>query len=236
MPSKRPDEYREIMDRLQLHIGDFATVAAKLGLINGKTLADVIDAVKTIAQFGRALRRAVLLFWRGDINEFDFIDRMVSAIDEQYRRAWREGMRANGLDPIMDNQPGWDKVLNQRINKEYDYVLDFGTAILKAREDGQPVDALYARADLWIQRYNEVADLAKITTGGDKKYIWLWGATKEHCKHCEWLQGVVAFGSVWTASGWRPKDSALECGGYRCECGLYETQLPITKKQPTDLR
>lgn len=236
MPLEKREKRREIYDRLCLHIGDFATLAAKLGLIDGKTFADISDAIKTLAQFSRMLRRAVLNFWRGDTNEFEFIDAMMSAIDEQYRRAWREGMRANGLDPVFDNQPQWDKALNQRINQEHNYILDFGAAILKAREEGAPIDALYARADLWIQRYNEVVDLAKITTGGDKKYIWLWGATEEHCTQCAWLQGVVAFGSVWKASGWVPKGSNLECGGFNCECGVYETDLPITKKQPTDLR
>ena len=235
MHSEKVDR-AEIKARLTDTVCDFTTLAARMGMIGDKTLADIVDAIKTIAQFERMLRTAVLRLWWGDISQIDFLDRMIYAIDEQYRRAWREGMRSNGLDPVMDNRPEWDKVLKARINQEYDHVLDFGAAILKSKEDGGKIDALYARVDLWVARYSEVVDLAKVTTGGDKKYGWALGMTEKHCTHCQELSKIVAFGSDWVASGWRPQSSALECGGFHCDCSFYETDKPITKKQPGDVK
>lgn len=223
--------YKSVMALLSDRVNDVADFAAKFGLLDGQPLSDIMDLVKTISQYRRALRRAVLLFWRGDEDTFQFIDRMIYATDEQFRRAWREGMREIGLDPA-NMRPEWGAVLEGRIAGEQNYVLSFAEAIRKARDTGAPIDPLYTRVELWVNKYNEVKELAKVTCGKEKRYRFNLGGAVDHCDTCAWLDGVVAFGDVWAGSGVMPQSRSLICGGYNCQCGLTETQDPITKKQP----
>jgi len=229
-----PSEYKAIIANLQDTVCDLSDFCKTFGIVDGRTLADVADLIKTIAQFRRMLRRAVLLFWRGDDDLFSFIDRMIYAIDEQYRRAWREGMREINLDPARDMRPEWEGVLQARIEQEYNYVLDLAQAVESARNENKPVDPLYSRVEIWVNRYNEVKDLAKTTCGADRRFVFRLGGAIDHCDTCQWLDGVVAFGSVWRDSGVMPQSPELICGGYHCQCRLEETDAPITDKQPQD--
>lgn len=230
----KPEERKAIVEQLQDSIGNIADFCNRFGLVDRKGLVGILDAVKTIAQFSRMLKRAVLELWRGTENEFEFIDRVTYAIDEQYRRAWREGMRQVGLDPERVFLAEWENVLNNRIEQEYNHVLDLAEAIIRAREDGKPVDALYARADLWVSRYEEVRNLAMITCGREQRLIWKLGIA-EHCNTCLALDGIVAFARDWEASGWRPQSPNLECRGYNCKCSLSPTDAAPTDKQPRDV-
>ncbi len=58
-----------------------------------------VRVIKTQAFYDRALRAAVWDFYRGDMDAFGFIDKMVYLITEQFTRAWNEGMRSIDLDP-----------------------------------------------------------------------------------------------------------------------------------------
>lgn len=229
-----PEERKAIVEKLQDSIGDIADFCNRFGLVDRKGLLPILEMVKTIAQFSRMLKRAVLELWRGTENEFEFIDRMTYAIDEQYRRAWNEGMRSVGLDPVRDMLAEWENVLNARIEQEYNYVLDFADAILKAREEGGPVDALYSRAELWVSRYEELRNLAMVTCGREKRLVWQLGVA-EHCDTCLALHGIVAYARVWEASPWRPQGRNLRCGGFNCKCSLSPTDDPPTGKQPGDV-
>lgn len=188
-------------------------------------------AYKTEAYYERALNRAVLDFYQGG-DAGAFIDKMLYLIDEQFGRAWREGARDVGYNP-QDFTEEDDAVLQERINAEREFILDYADRIEKAREAGDPVKPFQDRVSLWAGRYNEVRDQARAHFGGkEQMLIWRVGPT-EHCDTCQTLDGTIAPASEWEEAHGRgiyPKSPELDCHGFRCQCELYVTDA----KRPTE--
>jgi hypothetical protein len=189
--------------------------------------------IKSLAHYERVITSNVKDFYAGRRDASEFIDRMIAAVEEQMRRAWNDGMRANDLDPSRDMKPEWEDILQDVINSELDHILDFAEAIETAKEVETPVDGLLSRAQLWINRYNDTVNLSKLTTRPDDRYAWRLGATEQHCSTCGALNGKVATAKDWLASGYRPQNppnSKLECGGWRCDCSLEYTEDKATQE------
>jgi len=194
----------------------------------------VEEATKTVAYFRRALNQAVLDFYRDDITAFEFIDKVSSLIDGQFRRAWNQGARDVGFDP-KDMTDDDILTIMERIDRELEYVLDFAGGIENARLTGGSVAPFQSRVDMWANRYNEIRAWARVYFGGMTRFIWVLGPT-EHCASCKRLSGTVATGTQWSfarAEGIYPQSRRLECGGYRCQCSLIETKRKVTGGIPS---
>jgi hypothetical protein len=219
-------------DELVRQIATVADFMDAHGIALPGDLPKHIDAIKTVGHFTRVMRRAVLDFYRGDIDAFEFISVMLALVEDQLTRAWNEGMRELELDPKLDMKPEWEVVLAQKIGEQEEYILPLAEAIEKARGAGTPIDPLYARVDLWANRYNDVKNLAKTTCGSDQKLVWRLGRTELHCGTCATLDGVVAYTTEWRDSGYKPQNAPnplLECGGWRCDCSLVPTKKYRTR-------
>lgn len=188
------------------------------------------DYVKTVAHYTRVIQRAARAFYSGRIDSGEFIGRMIEVIEVQMRKAWYEGMRANDLDPAKDMQPDWEKLLQSVIDGEFNYVLDYASAIEQAAAAQSPITPLLDRADLWANRYNEVVNLSMLTTRPQDRYKWVMGATEQHCETCYGLNGKIATAADWLGSGYRPQGRNLKCGGWRCQC-----RLEYTEEKPTQI-
>jgi hypothetical protein len=63
----------------------------------------------------------------------------------------------------------------------------------------------------------------------EPNYVWRRGPTKEGCKDCVALDGVVLSASEWRqleTLGLRPQSITLICQGYNCACSLNPTTEP----------
>ena len=189
----------------------------------------IFQYAKTQGFYDQALRAAVRDFYNGNIDAFGFIDKCVYLITEQFTRAWNEGMRNIGLDPKKDMEPEWAEVLQKRIQEEINHVQQFAGDIESAAADKEnhPIRPLLDRVSMWSNRYNEVVSLS-MATCGKLKLEWIVGPT-EHCGDCAKLNGCVDYAEDWTASGWLPQTSRLECGGYKCKCSLVPTKKRRTR-------
>ena len=187
-------------------------------------MANNMQAVKTVAYYVRALRRAVLNFYRGEMDAFEFIDDMVGLIEGQFTRAWNEGAREAGTEP--KDMTDEDKlILIDRMEQEQQFILGFASDIETARMEQTPITPLYNRVELWANRYNEVRNEA-IIHFRKGKLEWKLGQTEEHCTTCAALNGIVALAEEWEQSGIRPQNAPneiLECGGWQCDCSLDPT-------------
>jgi len=79
---------------------------------------------------------------------------------------------------------------------------------------------------MWVNRYTDVKNQAKIYFGGKTRLMWVEGDTKEKCPTCLALNGIVAFAQEWEMSGVRPQsppNEILNCGGWNCSCTLQVT-------------
>ena len=165
----------------------------------------------------------------------EFVDILQSLIFGQmtqaYQQAWEDdGNTSLFLPDFLQN------ALAENIarNTNFDYLYQYYTDIIDARVDGTPIEPLLARASLWANRYteayNEANTIIASYTGG--KMIWQLGATEQHCDTCGALHGIVAYANEWRALGVAPQqapNSALSCGGWRCDCQLTATNERKTR-------
>lgn len=181
---------------------------------------------KTYDHYLRQIKSNVTKLFNDDISKDSFVDTMADIIPQQLTKAWYEGMRANGLDPEYDMLDEWQLILDERILSEFDFVDRFSDDIVAARKSST-LEAMLSRAELWANRYTDLVNEAKlITAEGTTKYKWILGATEDHCRQCLALNGIVAFAREWEQSRFRtqnPPNEMLDCGGWRCTCGLEET-------------
>lgn len=226
---------QQVISRLHdevLKRGQVAAIKSRVAGLHGRELR---QALKTEAYYNRALNAAVLEFYRGEMDAGEFIDEMIRLIEGQFGRAWNEGSRDVGVDP-KDHTAEDDAALQERIDKETDFILDYAEAIERAKIAGDPVGPLQARVSLWADKYNEVVTMAKVHFGAGRiRLKWELGATEVHCSTCADLNGIVANAEDWESSGFHPQGSMLECGGFHCDCTLDETKDPVTSKQPRDV-
>lgn len=187
-----------------------------------------IPAIKTVAYYQRVLSRDVRDLYNGEMEMGAFVDDMLRLIEEQFRRAWNEGMRDNDLDPAKDMTDEWEAILQDAMSSELDFVEPFADAIREAAAAGNPIQPLLDRVTMWTNRYNEMVSLARITTRPDDRYKWVYGDT-EHCTTCLTLNGIVATGKEWAECPYQPQGENLECRGFHCQCKLEYTEEPLTE-------
>jgi hypothetical protein len=194
-----------------------------------KDLDGSVSLAKTALHYEFSLRTAIReLYNTGDLGAY--IDHHSRLIEEQFNRAWREGLRELGLT-VEDMTDAEYKRLRELIFEEEGYVLDFAEEILIARQEGRPVDPYVSRAQTWANRYNSIVNEAKTMAGKDQKLEWVLGKA-EHCSSCMKLSGIVKRASVWQTAGIRPQNAPnphLECQGYNCKCTLQPTTKPGTR-------
>jgi len=190
-------------------------------------MANLTEESRAQRDYHRGIRAAFRGFWVGVFDADAFIDTMVHTIRRGLRRAWTEGMKACGLK-IEEISPSEQAKLEQIIAQEYMHLLSVAAWLDgQTKAQGKKLAPLLSRADLWINRYNEVVSIAKTMACGDKKFKWILGPT-EHCKSCAGFHGRVYRGSVWAANGAHPQSRLLCCRGYRCQCQLVPTTDKIT--------
>lgn len=190
------------------------------------------EVLKTPAFYARVMKEQIRLFYTAQTDVFGFLDRMFSLIDDQFKRAFNEGLRSVGFDPKNITQEMGIE-LNLRIQQELGHMLDFAQELEQARNAGLPVEPFYMRIPLWAIRYSEIVDFGALM-GGTRNdlYMWRLGRTEKHCATCATLAGTVATKSEWLASGLKPQNAPnprLECRGWRCDCAL----VPVSNVEPT---
>lgn len=190
------------------------------------------NALKTIGYYRRVMWKAVLKYYKQEMEDTEFLDVMIRLIEGQMRRAWNEGMRSIGLDPATDMKPEWEQMIQEAINSEFNYVLKLGTDIQTARARELGVDRFRSRVELWVNRYTDIVNRAKIECGKDlnKKFRWKFGDTI-HCPACLELNGIVTTAREWWNLDVRPQSPpnwALSsrpegCIGWHCQCEFMLT-------------
>lgn len=187
---------------------------------------------KTIEDFGRRLRGLAHGLWAGDIGIFDWSDSMAMAIYRGYEQAWTEGAARVGILPE-DRTPEETLKLQSTINEDLARIVGLGDFIEEnTQADNIPYGTVVSRVELWVNRYTSVANDAAVTAGADRKFIWEYGATSDHCGDCAKYEGKIHRGSLWVQVGALPQGRTLECGGWRCDCRLVPTDAPATPGIP----
>lgn len=181
--------------------------------------------------YASAIRGPVRTLWNGVISYEQFWESMLDIIRLGLTDAWHEGLKTCDLFP--EDQTADERLdLELRIVKENNHIGGFATFIEdNSRANGGLLRDVFSRAEMWINRYKDVVNQAKITACKDKKLKWTWNPRKEHCSTCGRLHKRVYRASVWEKNGVQPQNppnSKLECEGWRCGCELDPTTDRIT--------
>ena len=191
------------------------------------TVLDVIVSELTLADFRRSIRAAVRSLWGLTTTQPGFISVMQLTLDRGFEQAWREGAKSVGILPG-DRTTAEDAARQNILITSLTALPGFANFIFENQRGISPLSKSFTRAELWINRYNEVKNLAIQMSAADQKLIWQVGPT-EHCVDCVRLNGKVKRASQWLAAEIKPQDSRLNCGGFRCKCTTTKTDKPLSK-------
>lgn len=188
---------------------------------------DIIE-FKDIDGFARAIRAPSRGLWNGSLDIFDFFEAMELAIQRGYENAWNEGAASCNIQP--DERTAQEQQeLNRLIQFNRQYIFSYGEFVEQnSRDNDGKLGTVFSRADLWINRYNQVRARAQSMACADQKLMWIWQPDKEHCADCRKLNGKVYRASVWDEIGILPQSEKLACHGYRCGCALVLTDAKAT--------
>lgn len=186
------------------------------------------EITRNIDTFGQSLRTAIRGLWSGNLELVDFLDAMESTLRRNLMIAWNEGANQCGIKP---DELSEDEI-NAReefINNQLTYTLDFGTAIQEgSRENGGALEPFLTRAEMWINRYNEIRTIGAAMACADEKRVWTLGPTEKHCKSCGGFNGRVYRFSTWLNNNALPQNNNLCCNGFNCQCNLDPTEQRVT--------
>jgi hypothetical protein len=186
----------------------------------------------TATTYKKALRSAVYELWKGRIDVIGFIDTMFSTVYREFTVAWAEGAKECGIIAPRELTGTEIQALNAEIAKDAGHIITFANDIMiGSQANGGKLKPLYARTNLWANRYNSVRNHARFLACSNQKMIWEMGGTEKHCRTCNALDGKVKRNDIWVKSGVRPQNAPnalLECRGWNCDCSLKPTDLPVT--------
>jgi hypothetical protein len=171
-------------------------------------------------------------FWSGELDYFAFYESFGLSIEQGLTAAWYEGAAMCGILPeelTIDEM----KQLRFRIAEQMNYLAPFAEAIeAGSKANKGKLTPLFNRAQLWINRYSDVKNEAKVSACKDQKLKWVLGLTEKHCRTCAALNNKVKRASFWKKLGVRPQNAPnpkLECEGWLCDCDLVPTDEPVTR-------
>lgn len=156
-------------------------------------------------------------------------ENLLLALRRNYLVAWTEGARECGIGPD-ERTDEESEELNRFITEHSQYISRFLDYVeTNSKANGGTRARVYTRAELWVNRYNEVRNTAMTMACADKKLVWRLGMTREHCGSCLKLNGKVKRASQWASANIRPQHPNLECKGFNCLCGFEHTEAPLSR-------
>jgi hypothetical protein len=142
---------------------------------------------------------------------------LMSLIETYTERAYRDGLRDGGIaDEALDGEDM--DTLNGYILENRQYVRGITDTLYEGSgiTDAQAIE----RPGMWFNKSIYPAYTAGLMSAARNGYFeWVYGDT-EHCRDCRRLNGQIHRLKDYTKSGWLPKASHLECGGFNCKCNL----------------
>ncbi len=186
--------------------------------------------------FLAAVRSVVMGVWSGALGQAQGHAQLSEIVERYLSQAWEIGARRGGIEPGEMTGREQSERLNF-IQTQQAFVGRFVRDIHDSRAvTGGTVDRFLARVDIWAQRYHHAVELAHQMAASDRKAVWVYGDTIDHCGDCSRVEGRVHRRSIWQKYGWFPGSAALECGGWRCDCRLEDTTEPAMPGHPPYVR
>lgn len=197
-------------------------------------LSRITEVLKTVDLYSTRMTNDVHALYSRAMSRRGFISDMAQVIDAQLNEAWIKGADESMVLP--EDFTDEDKaVLQGIIDNEKSFLDGFADDIQNAAAERTGWEQFQSRIDIWVNRYGDVQNRAKIYFGAKIKYRWDLGPTEQHCETgipvpnhagCKDLAGIVMWAEEWDATGIKPHEAdsqTLSCHGYNCQCELNST-------------
>lgn len=149
----------------------------------------------------------------------------LTAFNDAFDLGWMHG---GASLPLTEEALAW---LEARVNQEFGYVdMLFAEAKQLRKEESDFFAWATEKADGYTNALKGVYNVGKLMAKPNQLLTWKYGET-EHCDTCERLNGQRHKAAWYIARNYIPgkPGAAMECGGYRCQCGLYDANgLEVT--------
>ena len=183
------------------------------------------------ASSGRDVRGIFRALWAGTSDAEFALDLMNDTVRLGLTRAFVEGTALCGIAPTEWSPEEKDALRDAIYNEQSRIWPALMFAEENSKANGGKWGTTAARAAVWVNRYRDVANMAKVMACADKKLEWVLGPTKEKCSSCLKLAGKIKRASYWDRMGIRPQNPpnpVLECQGYNCLCDFRVTDLHMS--------
>jgi len=174
------------------------------------------------------IRYAAYGVWGGVLSQPQGLASMYLTIEREIAKAWKEGAAECGIKP---DEFTFEELIarDNFIGEQEGYVPGFIDFVLQnSKANGGKRGTIYARIELWVNKYRLARTQAAAMACANKKKVWRLGATEEHCESCLKFEGRVYRYQVWAENGATPQSRRLCCGGWLCDCTLEDTDERVT--------
>lgn len=180
--------------------------------------------------FAGALQGLLGQAYVGDLKRSQFVTMLKAAIDQAAGRAWQKAIH----QPHYTGSRAMPQVLTAAVKAQKGFVDNFSKAIfeaaaLPAEQSESKKRQIAVRALMWAASIAHFAELAESFVSPFVLVRWRVGPT-EHCATCKWLDGQIHTRKWFMERGYwphRPGTTALECGGWMCQCFFESLGAPV---------
>lgn len=201
-----------------------------------KSLTIALKQTAGANRYRRDIMGVVQSLWNGTITGKQFLRTLkYQLIPIAFEQTWMDGARGAGITDFTELTDEEKDALKERIKEEKTFVRGFRDYILEhSKSKGYKLSSLRPRAQLWVNRYMDVVNEARMMAGGNKKYRFQLQPQKENCASCVKLNGQVRRMDFWKEHDCRPQHPDLECmhsanGPTVCGCEFVETDEPASR-------
>ena len=192
--------------------------------------AELQEQSRGASNYRNGVRSAAYGLWAGALDYYQAYDALWLNVEIGLTAAVHEGIAECGIKPN-EMSPQEKDMLREAIFSERDYIDQLLIDIENgSKKKGGKWGTFAGRLGLWVSRYDSIKMKASSMACGDKKKVWILGATKVHCPSCLKLEGKVKRNSYW-ATHVLPQNfpnDKLECKGAG-QCTLEDTDAPLSK-------
>jgi len=181
----------------------------------------VVQQSRGAVNYREGITAAAKGYWSGVFDYDQFYENMDIVIRRGIPTAYYEGAQICGILPN-ELSPEERQEIKSVVHNETTFINDFAKYIEQnSRKAGGKWGTVASRVTVWVNRYNDARNAAKVSACADQKLKWAFnalGVTKNPCPTCQFkLNGKVKRASYWKRMGIRPQNSPndkLECGGW----------------------
>lgn len=196
---------------------------------------EIAEQSARASSYGRDIRGIVRGLWGGVIDINQAFALLSDTVRIGLTRAWHEGAAECGIQPS-ELSPEELMTLRHIIAGEDRRIFPFLLTIDDgSKANGGRLAPLLSRAAMWALRYDDVVARAKLMACADQKTRWTINyhrVIKDNCPSCLKLEDKVKRNGYWYTAQVQPQNppnQKLKCGGWRCGCGLPETDEPLSR-------